>query len=113
MGDVDELLAAAAKGSLAQVKKLLSKGADVNSRGEYERTALMMSAGTGSSMDVLEFLLDRPQLLDVLRNVVAAWGRLRRRIGIRLQPRRAPQQTNHQEHDQCKAAGDHGMEATM
>ncbi len=58
MTDTDEFLNLAAKGDLKEIQNVIEQGQDVNAPGEYGRTALMMSAATGSSMEVLETLLD-------------------------------------------------------
>ena len=57
-GDIGaKLLAATDKGETAQVKTLLSKGADMNIRDEFERTPLMISSYKGHA-DVVALLLE-------------------------------------------------------
>ncbi len=57
-GDINaKLLAAAEKGETRQVETLLSKGADINLRDEYERTPLMISAYNGHT-DIVALLLE-------------------------------------------------------
>jgi ankyrin repeat protein len=53
-----QLLAAAQEGDTADVKSLLAKGADINSRGPYGNTPLMAAALTGHA-DTLRLLLAR------------------------------------------------------
>src|SRR6266566_3754607 len=53
-----QLLAAAQEGDTADVKSLLAKGADINSRGPYGNTPLMAAALTGHT-DTLRLLLAR------------------------------------------------------
>ncbi len=50
------LLQAAAKGDIAQVKSLLSKGADVNAKDKFGWTALHIATAQGSQ-DVVKLLI--------------------------------------------------------
>jgi ankyrin repeat protein len=55
---VNQLLAASAKGDVNAVKELLDKGASVNARGDKNRTALM-EAAYGGHTEVVRLLLDK------------------------------------------------------
>jgi ankyrin repeat protein len=57
------LLQAAAKGDIAQVKSLLSKGADVNAKDDYGRTLLHCAAVKGHK-NIVEFLLTKGARID-------------------------------------------------
>jgi hypothetical protein len=54
----DDLLAAARKGDLAQVKSLLDHGADVNAKSPYGSTPLFFACDRGH-IEVIKLLLDR------------------------------------------------------
>src|SRR5580698_5198173 len=54
----DDLLAATRKGDLAQVKALLDKGANVNSKSPYGSTALFFACDRGH-VAVVKLLIDR------------------------------------------------------
>ncbi len=54
----DDLFAAARKGDVAAVKDLLSKGADVNSKGPYDQTPLFFAADRGH-LDVVKVLVEK------------------------------------------------------
>ena len=54
----DDLLAAARKGDLAQVKGLLDKGANVNAKSPYGQTALFFACDRGYS-EIARLLVDR------------------------------------------------------
>lgn len=70
--DIHEaLVTAASKGSNAQVKKLLAKGANINDPiGKYGETALMLAAHNGHA-DTVELLIDEGADIEAK----AKWGR--------------------------------------
>jgi ankyrin repeat protein len=81
---VNQLLAASAKGDVKAVKELLDKGASVNARGDKNRTALM-EATYGGHTEVVKLLLEKgadvtPQKDDGATALSLAQGTSRKEI---------------------------------
>jgi ankyrin repeat protein len=53
-----ELVGAAREGDLKEVVRLLNQGADVNARGDRDRTALMMAADQGN-LEIVKLLIEK------------------------------------------------------
>ena len=67
----DDLLAATRKGDLAQVKALLDKGANVNSKTRYNQTPLFFACDRGN-LEIAKLLIDRGADLNVKDNFYSA-----------------------------------------
>ena len=81
----DELLTAARKGDLAQVKALLDKGVDVNSKSSYGQTPLFFACDRGHT-EIVRLLLERganPNVKDTFYNATAlTWAADKKRLEI-------------------------------
>ncbi|MFC1652087.1 ankyrin repeat domain-containing protein [Planctomycetota bacterium] len=64
-GATDTLHGAAASGDIDTVKRLLSQGADINARGDYQATPLMTAAGNGHE-DIVKILLENGAAINLL-----------------------------------------------
>jgi uncharacterized protein len=65
--DTSKFISAAGDGNISKVKKLLSKGTEVNAKDEYGTTALI-SASTRGHADIVKMLLDKDADMNAKNN---------------------------------------------
>src|SRR5271156_935481 len=81
----EDLLAATRKGDVAQVKALLDKGADVNSKSPYGSTPLFFACDRGN-LEIVKLLIDRGADVNVedtfYHETALGWATSKDRVAI-------------------------------